>query len=46
MSLNSIRSVEPVRAVLEINGGEAARLGIYAGQKVHSAIFGDAVRPH
>lgn len=46
MSLNSIRSVEPVRAVLEINGGEAARLGIYAGQKVHSAIFGNAVRPH
>ena len=44
MSLASIRSVEPVRAVLEINGGEAARLGIYPGQKVHNAIFGNAVK--
>lgn len=44
MSLASIPSTEPVRAVLEINGGEAAKLGIYPGQKVHSAIFGDAVK--
>jgi uncharacterized membrane protein (UPF0127 family) len=46
MSLDSIKSVEPVRAVLEINGGEAAKLGIYPGQKVHSAIFGNAAKPH
>ena len=39
MSLTSIPSTEPIRAVLEINGGEAARLGIYPGQKVHNAIF-------
>jgi uncharacterized membrane protein (UPF0127 family) len=44
MSLSSIPSTEPVRAVLEINGGEAAKLGIYPGQKVHNAIFGDAVK--
>lgn len=44
MSLASIPSTEPVRAVLEINGGEAAKLGIYPGQKVHNAIFGDAVK--
>jgi uncharacterized membrane protein (UPF0127 family) len=46
MSLKSIKSVEPVRAVLEINGGESARLGIAPGQVVHNAIFGNAVRPH
>jgi hypothetical protein len=44
MSLDSIPSTEPVRAVLEIGGGEAARLGIYPGQKVHNAIFGNAVK--
>lgn len=44
MSLTSIPSTEPVLAVLEIGGGEAARLGIYPGQKVHNAIFGDAVK--
>jgi uncharacterized membrane protein (UPF0127 family) len=46
MSLDSIKSVEPVRAVLEINGGEAAKLGIYPGQKVHSTVFGNAAKPH
>jgi uncharacterized membrane protein (UPF0127 family) len=44
MSLDSIPSTEPVRAVLEIGGGEAARLGIYPGQKVHNAIFRNAVK--
>ena len=46
MSLTSIPSQEPIRAVLEIYGGEAAKLGIYPGAKVHNAIFGNAVRPH
>jgi len=46
MSLNSEKSVEPVRAVLEINGGESARLGILPGQVVHSAIFGNETKQH
>lgn len=39
MSRASIPSLEPVRAVLEINGGEAAKLGIFPGQKVHTSAF-------
>ncbi len=39
MTLTTIRSVEPIRAVLEIGGGRAAEFGIYPGQKVHNAIF-------
>jgi hypothetical protein len=35
-----ITSREPVRAVLEINGGRSAALGIKAGEKVTGAIFG------
>jgi len=38
-----IPSYEPVRAVLEINGGRAAALGIEPGQRVHSSIFGNAL---
>ena len=38
-----VPSHEPVRAVLEINGGRAAALGIEPGQRVHNAIFGNAI---
>jgi uncharacterized membrane protein (UPF0127 family) len=38
-----IPSAEPVRAVLEINAGRAAALGIEPDQRVHNAIFGDAL---
>src|ERR1700761_4822938 len=44
MSLTNISSVEPIRAVLEIGGGRAAQFGIYPGEKVHNAIFGNAVK--
>jgi hypothetical protein len=38
-STTQIPSMEPVRAVLELNAGRAAALGIVPGQKVHGAIF-------
>ena len=41
-SLDAIPSSEPVRAVLEINGGRCAALGIKPGEKVHAEIFGNA----
>ena len=40
-SLDPVSSSEPVRAVLEINGGRARALGIASGQKVHAKIFGN-----
>lgn len=36
-----VPSSEPVRAVLEINGGRSYALGIMPGEKVHAAIFGN-----
>jgi uncharacterized membrane protein (UPF0127 family) len=40
-SEDKILSSEPVRAVLEINGGRAMALEIQPGDKVHAAIFGN-----
>ncbi len=39
-----INSAGPVRAVLEVNGGTTARLGIKAGDRVEHAIFGTPLR--
>jgi uncharacterized protein len=41
-SEDKLPSSEPVRAVLEINGGRAMALGIQPGDKVHAAVFGNA----
>jgi len=42
MSEANIVSKVPVKAVLEVNGGTVARLGIKDGDVVHYAIFGNA----
>jgi uncharacterized membrane protein (UPF0127 family) len=41
-SLEPRSATAPVRAVLELNGGTAARLGIKPGDRVLFPIFGDA----
>ena len=40
-----IASAAPVRAVIELNGGTAARLGIVPGNKVESPILGNPATP-
>lgn len=42
---SGINSTGPVRAVLEVNGGTASRLGIKPGDKVQHAIFGTPNKP-
>jgi hypothetical protein len=42
LSEATIESKVSVRAVLELNGGTVARLGIHRGDLVHHAIFGTA----
>ena len=41
-SLDVIAAAAPVRAVIELNGGTAARLGIAPGDQVKHPIFGTA----
>ena len=41
-SLDIIAATAPVRAVIELNGGTAARLGIEPGDQVVHPIFGNA----
>jgi uncharacterized protein len=41
-SLDVIAAAAPVRAVIELNGGTAARLGIEPGDQVIHPIFGNA----
>jgi len=44
LSDESIVSKAPARAVLELNGGTAARLGIAPGDVVRAAAFGNAAK--
>ena len=41
-TLDVIAALAPVRAVIELNGGTAARLGIAPGDRVQHPIFGNA----
>ncbi len=42
LSLDIIAAAAPVRAVIELNGGTAERLGIEPGDQVIHPIFGNA----
>ena len=42
LSLDAIESKVPARAVLEVNGGTVARLGLKVGDTIHHAFFGNA----
>lgn len=42
LSERVISSLEPVRAVLELNAGRAASLDIRPGERVHNAVFANA----
>ncbi len=42
MSLDTIESKVPAKAVIEVNAGTIARLGIHVGDTVHYASFGNA----
>src|SRR6516164_11801941 len=42
LSLEVISAAAPVRAVIELNGGTASRLGIAPGDQVQHPIFGDS----
>jgi uncharacterized membrane protein (UPF0127 family) len=43
LSERIISSQEPVRAVLELNAGRAAALDIRPGERVHNAVFANAL---
>jgi len=43
LSLDPIVSAMPARALLEVNGGTVARLGLKTGDVVHHAFFGNAI---
>ena len=43
MSLDTIESKVPARAVLEVNAGTVARLGVQNGDTIHHAFFGNAL---
>jgi uncharacterized protein len=42
LSLDTIESKVPARAVLEVNAGTVARLGIQIGDTIHHAVFQNA----
>lgn len=44
-SEKEVASKEPIRAVLEINGGRSAALGIVPGDMVHADALGNAISP-
>ncbi len=43
MSLDTIESKVPAKAVIEVNAGTIARLGVRVGDTVHYASFGNAL---